>query len=55
MGTLLHFKDIYVHAFDDCKPAYVVLFLKGYAFCCALLWLVAMYALFYRIFTGFEF
>ena len=26
MGTLLHFKNLYLEAFDDCKPSFVVLF-----------------------------
>lgn len=55
MGTLLHFKKLYVHAFDDCKPAYVVLLLKGYSVFCALMLSIALYALLYRAFTGFEF
>lgn len=55
MGTLLHFKNLYVHAFDDCRPAYLVLFLKGYSIFCAGMLMMAMYAFLYRAFTGFEF
>lgn len=55
MGTLLHFKDLYTEAFDDCKPSFVVLLLKGYSVFCAALLVMALYAFMYRIFTGFEF
>ncbi|WP_198944445.1 DUF6747 family protein [Robiginitalea sediminis] len=55
MGTLLHFRNLYVHAFDDCKPSYLVVVLKGYSIFCAALLLMAFYAFLYRAFTGFEF
>lgn len=55
MGTLLHFKKLYVDAFDDCKPEILVYLLKGYSFFCALMLLMAVYAFLYRAFTGFEF
>lgn len=55
MGTLLHFKNLYLHAFDDCRPTYVVLLLKAYSIFCALMLSMAIYALMYRAFTGFEF
>ncbi|MEC7264963.1 MAG: DUF6747 family protein [Bacteroidota bacterium] len=55
MGTLLHFKHLYLEAFDDCKPSFVVLFLKGYSIFCAIMLFMAFYALLYRAFTGFEF
>jgi len=55
MGTLLHFKDLYVEAFDNCKPSFVVYFLKGYSIFCAVMLFMALYAFMYRAFTGFEF
>jgi len=55
MGTLLHFKNIYTAAFDDCKPEFVVVLLKAYSIFCALMFCMAVYAFFYRAFTGFEF
>ncbi len=55
MGTLLQFKSLYQEAFDDCKPSYLVVFLKGYSVFCAALLAMAFYAFIYRAFTGFEF
>ncbi|MDC6365989.1 MULTISPECIES: DUF6747 family protein [Flavobacteriaceae] len=55
MGTLVHFKHLYNEAFDDCRPSYVVVFLKGYAIFCAVLLLMAVYAFLFRAFTGFDF
>lgn len=55
MGTLLHFKNIYAEAFDNCRPQYVVIFLKAYSVFCLIMLFLAFYALFYRVFTGFEF
>ena len=55
MGTLLHFKQLYVDAFDDCKPEILVYLLKAYSLFCALMLLLGFYALFYRAFTGFDF
>ena len=55
MGTLLHFKHLYLQAFENCKPEFVVLLLKIYSFFCALMLAMALYAFFYRAFTGFEF
>lgn len=55
MGTLLHFKNLYVQAFDDCKPEFIVMLLKVYSFFCAGMLSMALYALLYRAFTGFEF
>lgn len=55
MGTLLHFKKLYFEAFDDCKPSYLVLFLKGYAIFCAILLSMALYAFMFRVLTGFDF
>ncbi|MEP0131366.1 MAG: DUF6747 family protein [Eudoraea sp.] len=55
MGTLLHFKSLYLEAFDDCKPEFVVVLLKIYSFFCVLMLSMAIYAFLYRAFTGFEF
>lgn len=55
MGTLLLFKKLYLHAFDDIKPVYLALLLKGYSIFCALMLSMAFYALLYRAFTGFDF
>jgi hypothetical protein len=55
MGTLLHFKNLYVEAFDDCKPEFVVVLLKAYSVFCVLMLFMAVYAFLYRAFTGFEF
>ena len=55
MGTILHFKHLYNEAFDDCKPSYLVILLKGYSIFCATLFFMALYAFLYRAFTGFDF
>lgn len=55
MGTLEHFKDLYLEAFDDCKPGYMVVMLKAYSVFSAIMIGMAIYALMYRAFTGFEF
>ncbi|MEM8510263.1 MAG: DUF6747 family protein [Bacteroidota bacterium] len=55
MGTLLNFKNVYLEAFDDCKPAYIVVLLKLYSVFCAAMIFMALYAFMYRAFTGFEF
>ncbi|WP_317132189.1 DUF6747 family protein [Flagellimonas hymeniacidonis] len=55
MGTLLHFRNLYNEAFDDCKPSFVVIILKGYTIFCGILLTMALYAFLYRAFTGFEF
>ncbi|WP_222983528.1 DUF6747 family protein [Flagellimonas meishanensis] len=55
MGTLLHFKNLYTEAFDDCNPSWLGLVLKGYSIFCAVMLLLALYAFFYRAFTGFIF
>lgn len=55
MGTLSHFKNMYLDAFDNCKPEYLVVALKIYSVFSALMIFMAVYALLYRAFTGFEF
>ncbi|PXX26781.1 MULTISPECIES: DUF6747 family protein [unclassified Arenibacter] len=55
MGTLLHFKNIYLAAFENCKPEFVVVFLKIYSVFCVAMLSMALYAFAFRAFTGFEF
>ena len=55
MGTLLHFKNLYVEAFANCKPAIVVTLLKAYSIFCGGMLLLAFYAFAIRVFNGFEF
>ncbi|MEM9001868.1 MAG: DUF6747 family protein [Bacteroidota bacterium] len=55
MGILLHFKNLYVTAFDNCKPEIIVILLKIYSVFCALMLSMAFYAFLYRAFTGFDF
>lgn len=55
MGTLLQFRNLYVQAFDNCKPEFVVALLKIYSFFCAVLLIMALYAFIYRAATGFDF
>lgn len=55
MGTLLHFKNLYSDAFENCKPEFVVVLLKIYSVICVALLSMAIYAFTYRAVTGFEF
>jgi hypothetical protein len=55
MATLSHFKDIYLSAFEDCRPEIVVVLLKIYSVFCVVMLFMALYAFFYRAFTGFNF
>ena len=55
MGTLLHFKSIYLEAFENCKPEFVVILLKVYSVFCVLMLFMALYAFTYRAVTGFKF
>jgi len=55
MGTLLHFKNLYIQAFENCKPEILVVILKVYSIFCGLMLLMAFYAFAYRAFSGFEF
>jgi len=55
MGTLLHFKNLYSEAFENCKPVFVVNLLKAYSIFCVFMISMALYAFMYRAFTGFEF
>ncbi|MFD2607506.1 DUF6747 family protein [Euzebyella marina] len=55
MGTLVRFKNLYVEAFDDCKPEILVLLLKAYSVFSAVMILLAMYAFMHRAVNGFEF
>jgi len=55
MGTIWNFKNIYFAAFDNCEPKFLVVLLKIYSIFSALMISMAVYALLYRAFTGFEF
>ena len=55
MGTLTHFRNLYVDAFDNCKPGFAVILLKVYSVFCALMLIMAVYAFMDRALNGFEF
>jgi hypothetical protein len=55
MDAILNFKNVYLEAFDNCKPEFLVVVLKIYSVFSAIMILMAVYAFFYRAFTGFEF
>ncbi len=55
MGTLVHFKNLYTEAFENCRPAIAVVILKVYSVFCALMLMMAVYALTERAINGFEF
>jgi len=55
MDAILNFKNVYLEAFENCKPEFLVVVLKVYSVFNAILILMAFYAFFYRAFTGFEF
>ncbi|MFS4494802.1 DUF6747 family protein [Maribacter sp. 2308TA10-17] len=55
MGTLSHFSNLYVKAFEDCKPVAIVILLKVYSIFSALMILMAIYALSDRAFNGWDF
>ena len=55
MGTLTHLRSLYSSAFQNCKPEFLVIVLKGYSAFCAIMISMALYAFIYRAFTGFEF
>ncbi len=55
MGTLLHFKNLYIQAFENCKPEILVILLKVYSVFCALMIFMAIYALSDRALNGWDF
>ena len=55
METIAHFRHLYNAAFEDCKPRFIVVFLKVYSVFCALMLLMAVYAFMHRALNGFEF
>ncbi|MGD1945795.1 MAG: DUF6747 family protein [Croceivirga sp.] len=55
MGTIMSFKNMYLDAFSNCKPEFLVVLLKIYSIFSALMIFMAVYALTYRALTGFEF
>ncbi|MGB2761141.1 MULTISPECIES: DUF6747 family protein [Maribacter] len=55
MGTITHFKNLYVQAFENCKPEILVAILKVYSVFCALMIFMALYAFVIRAANGFDF
>ncbi|WP_175416178.1 DUF6747 family protein [Aggregatimonas sangjinii] len=55
MGTLSHFRNLYTEAFQGCKPALAVIFLKAYSVFAAFMIFMAIYAFTERVLTGFQF
>ncbi len=55
MGTLLHFRNLYSEAFENCKPELIVILLKAYSVFSAILIFLAIYALSDRVFNGWDF
>ncbi|WP_348771775.1 DUF6747 family protein [Maribacter sp. MMG018] len=55
MGTLTHFRNLYVEAFDNCKPEILVVTLKIYSIFCAIMLFMGIYAFTYRAMNGFDF
>lgn len=55
MGTITHFRELYIQAFENCKPEILVVILKVYSVFCALMLCMAVYAFTYRAVNGFEF
>mgnify|MGYP006924537140 CR=1 FL=1 len=55
MGTLTHFRSLYLAAFENCRPRLAVKILQLYSVFCVLMLSLAIYALAYRAFTGFNF
>jgi len=55
MGTITHFRALYMQAFENCKPEILVVILKAYSVFCALMLFMALYAFVYRAVNGFEF
>ena len=55
MGILLHFSTLYMQAFENCKPAAVVILLKAYSIFSVIMIFMAIYALGARAFNGWNF
>ncbi|GGG52911.1 hypothetical protein GCM10011414_23180 [Croceivirga lutea] len=55
MEMIVNFKNLYLEAFRNCRPNYLVMFLKAYSVFSAAMILMAVYVLVYRAVTGFEF
>ncbi|WP_317207879.1 MULTISPECIES: DUF6747 family protein [Joostella] len=53
MTTLLLLKELYRSSFSDLENAFAAKILKVFAWLCFAFILVAIYAFFYRLFTGF--
>tara|TARA_R110000868_G_scaffold30589_6_gene112959 strand:+ start:4394 stop:4561 length:168 start_codon:yes stop_codon:yes gene_type:complete len=55
MGTLVHFKNVYLEAFENCKPAFLVVLLKIYSLFSVIMISMALYAFVYRVINGYKF
>ncbi len=55
MGTLVHFSNLYTKAFENCRPLAIVVLLKAYSVFCAIMLLMAAYALSSRALNGWDF
>ncbi len=55
MGTLLHFRNLYSEAFENCRPELIVILLKAYSVFSAILIFLAIYALTTRGLNGWDF
>ncbi|WP_338088474.1 DUF6747 family protein [Maribacter zhoushanensis] len=55
MGTITHFRNLYVQAFENCRPIVLVTLLKVYSVFCALMIFSALYAFVVRAANGFDF
>ncbi len=55
MGTITNFKNLYLGAFENCRPRLAVKILQFYSIFCVLMLSLALYAFVYRAFTGFNF
>ncbi|WP_370458253.1 DUF6747 family protein [Cellulophaga sp. L1A9] len=55
MGTLTHFRNVYLEAFENCRPMFIVVLLKIYSLFSVLMISMALYAFAYRAINGFRF
>lgn len=55
MSTLLHFRNVYLEAFENCRPAFIVVLLKIYSLFSLVMISLALYAFVYRAINGFKF
>ncbi|WP_354668427.1 MULTISPECIES: DUF6747 family protein [Cellulophaga] len=55
MGKILHLRNLYLEAFENCKPAFLVVLLKLYSLFSMAMISMALYAFLYRAVNGFKF